>query len=103
MSGYFVVALFTYFTLAIANVAVGGRFIVRLKRDHPATWERLGKPTSVFSSRRETVDLYRFIATSTDSSFNGDTGMFRLTKTLMVVTIATQLMFLVAVAAFVAG
>ena len=103
MAVYFVTALFLYFGFAIANVILGGLFITRLKNGHASAWEKLGRPSSVFSARRETVEIYRFIVSSTGNTFRGDTAMFRLSKALWAVTIATHLMFLIAAATFLIG
>lgn len=103
MSSYFGIALLLYFAFVIANVILGSLFITRLKNGHAAVWEKLGRPSSVFSARRETVELYRFIVSSTDNIFRGDTAMFRLTKALLAVTIATHLLFLTAAATFLTG
>ena len=98
----FLALLLIYFFILILNIAIGGLFIRRLRRDRNDLWVAWGQPRSVFAYKNGNMQMYRFIFSAKKHDFEGHTALYRASKGLAIITALSQLGLLAALIAFLA-
>lgn len=103
MDNLFGTALLLYFVLLVGNLVLGSLFINELKENQNQFWVQWGKPSSMFSPRKQNLDVYKFILLSKKEDFCGQLKFYRLSKLLVTSTFATHLSFFALVFVFLMG
>jgi len=87
------ILLLVYFFTVIVDMVFGSMFLTELKASKNDLWVSWDRPKSVFSPKKETWELYKYVFFTRREEFGKEVKLYRLSKLFALTTVLSQVAF----------